>query len=80
MFLAETWLDEARLTNLRDKLGFGDTFGVSRVTRGGGLTLFWKKDVDLLMENSSQNYIDAVINKGKEESWRFTGFYGFPET
>ena len=43
MFFAETWLDEARLMNLRDKLGFGDTFGVSRVTRGGGMALFWKK-------------------------------------
>lgn len=41
---------------------------------------FGKKDVDLLVENFSQNYIDAVINKGKEDSWRFTGFYGFPET
>ena len=44
------------------------------------MVLFWKKDVDLLVENSSQNYIDAVINKGKEDNWRFTGFYGFPKT
>ena len=44
------------------------------------MALFWKKDVDLLVENSSQNYIDVVINKGKEDSWRFTGFYGSPET
>ena len=80
VFLAETWLDEARLTNLRDKMGFGDTFGVSRVTRGGGLALFWKKDVQLSVENSSLNYINAIIDKGKESSWRFIGFYGFPET
>ena len=80
VFLAETWLDETRLTNLLDKMGFGDTFGVSRVTRGRGLALFWKKDVQLSVENSSLNYIDAIIDKGKESSWRFTGFYGFPET
>lgn len=49
-------------------MGFGDTFGVSRITRGGGLALFWKKDVELRVENYSQNYIDAVINKGKEDS------------
>ena len=29
MFLSETWLGEARLMNLLDKLGFGETFGVS---------------------------------------------------
>ena len=80
VFLAETWLDEARLIELQNKMGFGDTFGVSRVTRGGGLALFWKKDVELLVENSSLNYIDAIINKGKENSWRFTSFYGFPKT
>ena len=61
-------------------MGFGDTFGVSRVTRGRGLALFWKKDVELSVENSSLNYIDAIIEKGKEKNWRFTGFYGFPET
>ena len=80
VFLAKTWLDEARLLELRNKLGFGATFGVSRVTRGGGLALFWKKDVELSVENSSLNYINAIINKGRENSWRFTGFYGFPET
>ena len=69
MFLAKTWLDEARLLELRNKLGFGATFGVSRVTRGGGLALFWKKDVELSVENSSLNYIDAIINKGRENFW-----------
>ena len=32
------------------------------------------------MVSSSLNHIDAVINSGKENSWRFTGFYGNPET
>ena len=80
MFLAETWLDETRLNSLKERMKFGDSFGVSRVTRGGGLALFWKKDIDLVVEDASQNYIDAIINKGKEGSWRFTGFYGYPGT
>ena len=33
-----------------------------------------------MVEDASQNYIDAIINKGKEGSWRFTGFYGYPGT
>ena len=80
MFLAKTWLDETRLVGLRDSLHFGHHHGVSRLTRGGGLVLFWKKDFDLQVMSSSQNHIDVLINKGKENVWRFTGFYGAPET
>ena len=32
------------------------------------------------MESLSQNHIDVVINKGKDNAWRFTGIYGAPET
>lgn len=32
------------------------------------------------IEDSSPNFIDAIINKGKEDAWRFTGFQGFFET
>ena len=44
------------------------------------LVLFWKKDFDLQVMSSSQNHIDVLINKGKENVWHFTGFYGAPET
>lgn len=27
---------------------------------------------------SSLNHIDVLINRGKENGWRFTGFYGNP--
>ena len=80
VFLAETWLDEARLGFIRDSLQFGHLHGVSKITRGGGLALFWKKDFNVSVESSSLNHIDVVINKGKEKAWRFTGFYGAPET
>ena len=52
---------------------------MSKIIRGGGLALFWK-DFDLHVESSSQNHIDALIDKGKDNVWRFTGFYGVPET
>lgn len=51
----------------------------SKVTLGGGLALIWKHDFDLTVDTSSLNHIDAIINKGKEEKWRFTSFYGAPE-
>lgn len=30
------------------------------------------------MDSSSFNHIDVIINKGKEDSWRFTDIYGLP--
>ncbi|XP_075665730.1 uncharacterized protein LOC142635467 [Castanea sativa] len=47
---------------------------------GGGLALFWKKDVVVDIESSSLNHIDVLINKGKDDEWRFIGFYGAPKT
>ena len=47
VFLAETLLDEARLGSIRDSLQFGHHHGVSKISHGGGLALFWKKDFHL---------------------------------
>ena len=80
VFLAETWLLNARLGGIKETLQIGDFFGVSKVSLGGGLALFWKKDVVVDVESSSLNHIDFLINKGKEDEWRFTGFYGASET
>ena len=32
------------------------------------------------MDTFSPNHIDAIVNKGKDDAWRFTGFYGEPDT
>ena len=80
MFLVETWLDKARLEEIRVKLKFGGMIEVCRDTRGGGIVIFWKKDVDFSLGTFSPNHIDGILNKGKEDEWRFTGFYGEPET
>lgn len=76
VFFVETWLFETRLVEVRDKLQMGNYSGVSKITRGGGLALLWKKDVKLSVESSFPHHIDALINKGKEDVWRFIGFYG----
>lgn len=44
------------------------------------MVLFWKNFVKLEVVDSHRNYIDAVINGGMEDVWRFTGFYGKPDT
>ena len=78
VFLAETWLVDSRLAGLCDSLRFGHHHGVSSLTRGGGLVMFWKKNFDLQVMSSSKNHINVLINR--ENVWRFTGFYGVPET
>ena len=80
MFIAETWLAEARLKNFLRKLNFEDMHVVSKINQGGGLVLLWKTDLLLRVDSSSLNHIDVIIDEGRENSWRFIGFYGAPET
>ena len=80
VFLAETWLDKARLEDIRVRLNFGGMVEVCRDTRGGGIVIFWRKEVDFSLGTFSPNNIDGVLNKGKEHEWRFIGFYGELET
>ena len=42
VFLAETWVDEARLNYVQSRIQFDQKFFVERINRGGGLVLFWK--------------------------------------
>ena len=58
---------------------FGGMLSFSRERKGGDVAVFWKKDVDFSVDTYSPNRIDVIINKGKEEEWRFTSFYGEPE-
>ena len=44
------------------------------------MVIFWRKEVDFSLGTFSPNHIDGVLNKGKEDEWRFTGFYGESET
>ena len=80
VFLVETWVDEARLKSVLRKIEFVNMFIAPRQNRGGGLVLFWRDSMDVTVEGSGRNYIDAIINKNKQDEWRFTEFYGEPET
>ncbi|XP_023898513.1 uncharacterized protein LOC112010404 [Quercus suber] len=80
LFLAETWADNARLVKLCDELNFEEKWVVERVTRAGGLALLWKNSISIKVVDSSPNFIDAIVNAGQADSWRFTGIYGFPDS
>ncbi|XP_075665859.1 uncharacterized protein LOC142635608 [Castanea sativa] len=41
---------------------------------------FIRDKLKFKVDTYSPNHIDAIINKGNEGGWRFTGFYGEPDT
>ena len=78
VFLAETWADEARLQEIKCKIEFDNLFFVERNNRGAGLALYWRNSINVNVDTFSRNHIDSIISKGREDEWRFTGFYGEP--
>ena len=80
MFLAEIWLDKARLEEIKVRYKFGGLIEVSRISKGGRVAIFRKEECDFSIDTYSPNHIDAIVNKGREDKWRFTGFYGEPDT
>ena len=42
--------------------------------------MYWSNSINLNVESYYKNHIDAIINKGTRDAWRFTGFYGEPVT
>ena len=81
VFLVETWVDEVRLKEIQRNIKFDNLFYVDRNPRsGGGLALYWKNSIDVHVDSFSKYHIDSIINKGGEEAWRFTSFYGEPTT
>jgi len=66
VFLAKTWADEARLKVVKMKIQFENMFVSPRTSKGGGLVLFWRSTIDVSMEGSDKNHIDAIIDKSKE--------------
>ena len=77
--LSRDWANEYRLTKLCNDLHFDEKWVVPRITRAGGLALLWKNSVQIDVDSSSLNYIDVIVNKGKDDSWRFTSIYGMLE-
>jgi len=75
----ETKNDDEYVTNKFNGLGYGHNFLVSPQGHGGGgLALFWKQEVTLVVNLSCENFIDAcVTTKGK--TFFATFVYGEPD-
>ena len=80
MFVAETFTDDARLEIVQRNIEHDHRWVVQREGRGGGLALFWKSSINLTVIGSCKYYIDAIVDKGTDNEWQLTGFYGEPKT
>ena len=52
---------------MKDCIQFNGKFFVPRVNNGGGLVLFWKNSMEIDIESSSVNHIDATVNKNSND-------------
>ena len=81
IFLMEIKKKIAGMKKVKLKLGFVNGFYVQRQGKGGGLAIFWRKEVNLEIKSYSRHHIDAVVTEeGSGFKWRLTGFYGHPKT
>jgi hypothetical protein len=80
VFLMETRLPVRKLEFLRIKFGMRGCFGVDRKRFGGGFALFWDDSVTVHVQSYSLFHIDVFVFQDEGVPWRFTGFYGHPET
>ncbi|KAK4385511.1 hypothetical protein Sango_2675100 [Sesamum angolense] len=80
IYKSETKSKSRRYDSIKQKLNY---FGVGIDFKGKsrGLLLVWKKAVNVWVQSFSAHHIDAIIRGyGIPNQWRFTRFYGHPET
>ena len=77
----ETKLSKEEMTKKKCTLGFTEGLVMASNGSKGGLALLWKKEIMVDVQTFEPWHIDAEVRAvdgaGK---WRFTGFYGQPET
>ena len=80
VFLMETKLEKIPMERIGCKMQFNNIFVVPCVNMAGGLVLLWREEINLDIQTYSNHHIDAFINHGMDDAWRFTSFYGDPNT
>ncbi|XP_050212910.1 uncharacterized protein LOC126664524 [Mercurialis annua] len=80
-FFMETKLMSNEFSSICSTFSSFNCFVVDADGRRGGLVLFWRKQIDVRISNSSSNHIDfAVMDVEADLRWRGVGVYGWPES
>ena len=61
MLLLETWSSKEYMLWVRDRIQYVGCFTVPTDGRGGSLALFWKKGIDVWVDNFSGYHIDSMV-------------------
>ena len=81
VFLMETKFNVQEMVEIKHKLERSQGMIVPSVRRSGGLALLWKESLLVEVQTFSPRHIDVIITEdARKKKWRFTGFYGNPET
>jgi len=75
----ETKVDRDVIARICHKLQISNFFVVPHLSRGGDIALLWKNDINVMVFTSFDRYIDAIIDHGMNDTWRFIGFYSDPK-
>ncbi|XP_030964343.1 uncharacterized protein LOC115985543 [Quercus lobata] len=84
VFLMETKIprkQQHKMKEIQNSIGFTQGLIVPSEGQSGGLALLWKPETFVNIKGYSKWFIDAEVICGNVQgSWRFTGFYGQPDT
>ncbi|XP_074339551.1 uncharacterized protein LOC141677486 isoform X1 [Apium graveolens] len=80
LFLCETIAFSNKVEEMRIKLGFAQFFSVDRVSRSGGLAIFWRNNVQCEVTSYSRNHVNVNFFNNETVAWSLSCFYGFPES
>lgn len=81
VFLMETQFVVSKMALIKHKLDWQQGLVVPSGRRGGGLALLWKSSMKMDIQTFSPRDIDEINTEERSmKQWRFTGFYGHPET
>ncbi|OMP01909.1 reverse transcriptase [Corchorus capsularis] len=71
---------DTKMEWIRCRIGYDCCFSVGSVGRSGGLAMLWNNEIAVSIVSYSNLHIDITVGNVDSEKWRFTGFYGRPET
>ncbi|XP_042958065.1 uncharacterized protein LOC122293587 [Carya illinoinensis] len=81
VFLMETKCSRNKVEQIRNQIGFQQSFVVNSKGYRGGLAFLWKDNKDVALETYTRNHISISVKILESECpFILTGFYGNPET
>ena len=74
--IVETQISGERAENLKNTLGYDNSFAVNSSGRSGGLAMYWNDEINIEILGYSRYHIDDKISMIGCDPWIMTCFYG----